>query len=180
MSLRILVCTLLTLFYFSAASAQEPSAYEPEPSAEVPEPSAKSPVTNTVYLQGGAYMHFNYSDEHTDYPFFVGAEVQRSDNWIYGLGLFNNSFDQFSQYLYGGYKFKFKNRFKNFNAKLTAGIIHGYVDEYQDKIPVNSENGYGLGIVPSVGWKKDKLGFDVILLGNSGLLFTIGYDVYKF
>ncbi len=166
MYLRILTGLLLACVCFSVAYAQEPS-------------SEKSPVINKVYLQGGGYFHFTYDEDHTDAPWFVGVEIDRSDQWLYGLSLFNNSFGQFSQYIYGGYKFKFKNKFENFHAKISAGIIHGYKDEYQDKIPFNN-SGFAPAIVPGLGWKKDKLGIDAYLLGNSGLLFTIGYDVYEF
>lgn len=167
MNIRIFAGIVMLAFLgLSAAYGQESS----EP---------KQDISHTVYLQGGAYIHFNDSDAHTDAPWFASAEIQRSDQWLYGLALFNNSFDQFSQYLYGGYKFKFKNRFENFHAKITVGIIHGYKDEYQDKIPFNN-SGFAPAIVPGLGWKKDKLGFDVILLGNSGLLFSVGYDVFEF
>ncbi|MCU7939152.1 MAG: hypothetical protein KZQ64_06425 [gamma proteobacterium symbiont of Bathyaustriella thionipta] len=125
------------------------------------------------------YIHFTDSEDYKGTPYFFSAEVHRKDQWLYGLGLFNNSFDQFSQYLYGGYQFKFKDSLKNFHTKITAGIIHGYKDEFQDKIPLNN-SGFAPAIIPSLGWKKDKLGVDVILLGNAGVLFTIGYDIYSF
>ncbi|MCU7834887.1 MAG: hypothetical protein KZQ83_06475 [gamma proteobacterium symbiont of Taylorina sp.] len=136
-------------------------------------------LTKTVYIQGGAYNHFSDDDDYKGDPLFISAEIIQSNQWLYGLGLFNNSFDQFSQYLYGGYIFKFDGALKNIHVKLTAGIIHGYKDEFEDKLPYNS-SGYAPAIIPSVGWKKDKLGFDVILLGNAGLLFTLGYDVFEF
>ena len=136
-------------------------------------------ISNTLYVQGGSYMHFSDNEDYAGDPIFASAEIQRSDNWLYGLGLFNNSFDQFSQYLYGGYKFEFKDEFKNFHAKITAGIIHGYKDEFEDKIPFNS-TGYAPAIIPGLGWKKDKLGVDMILLGDAGLLFTVGYDLMEF
>jgi len=137
------------------------------------------PITQTLYVHGGAYTHFHDDDDYEGNPLFLGAELIRSDQWLYGLGLFNNSFDQFSQYVYGGYQFEFDNSLQNFHAKLTAGIIHGYKGEFQDKIPFNN-SGYAPAIIPSVGWKKDKLGFDVILLGKAGLLFTVGYDFFEF
>ena len=138
-----------------------------------------TPITHTLYVQGGAYIHFDDDDDYAGNRLFVSAELIRSDQWLYGLGLFNNSFDQFSQYLYGGYQFEFDDSFKNFHAKVTAGIIHGYKDEFQDKLSYNS-SGYAPAIIPSLGWKKDKLGVDVILLGSAGLLFTVGYDFLEF
>ena len=156
----------LTIAYLSTAAAQETGD--------------DAPITHTLYVQGGSYIHFDDDDDdYTGNRLFVSAELIRSDQWLYGLALFNNSFDQFSQYLYGGYQFEFEDTFKNFHAKVTVGIIHGYKDEFQDKIPYNS-SGYAPAIIPSVGWKKDKLGVDVILLGTAGLLFTVGYDFLEF
>jgi len=65
---------------------------------------------------------------------------------------------------------------KNFQFKLIAGVIHGYKEPWDDKIPFNSSSGWAPGLVPSFGYKKGRLGADVMLLGNSGLLFTVGTD----
>jgi hypothetical protein len=174
MNFRLLACRLLACIVLVSAYLSLSTAYAQELSKD------KKAITNTVYLQGGAYIHWNDDDdEHTDAPLFMSAEIQRSDQWLYGLGLFNNSFNQFSQYLYGGYTFKFKNSLENFHAKITAGIVHGYTGKYKDKLDYNN-SGFAPAIIPGLGWKKDKLGFDVILLGSSGLLFTIGYDVFEF
>ena len=34
---------------------------------------------------------------------------------------------------------------------------------------------WGIGVVPTVGYKKDRLGFDFALLKASGLMFLLGY-----
>ncbi len=161
MKTKILTYLLFSQFLFSAAHADNSS------------------VNEAIYFEGGGYIHFSDSEDYKGTPYFFSAEVQRKDQWLYGLGLFNNSFDQFSQYLYGGYKFKFEDSLKNFHAKITVGIIHGYKDEFKDKIPLNN-SGFAPAIIPGIGWKKDKLGMDVILLGDAGLLFTVGYDIYSF
>lgn len=129
-----------------------------------------------LYLQGGSYVHFESSDDHAGSKFFASLEAVRSDAWLYGLALFDNSFGQFSQYLYGGKSWNFSGKFEHFHFKLTAGLIHGYKDEYQDKIPMNN---YGIApaVIPGIGYKRDRWGADMILLGNSAMLFTIGYDL---
>lgn len=129
-----------------------------------------------LYLQGGSYIHFRSSDEHDGSNLFASLEAVRSDNWLYGLGLFDNSFGQFSQYLYAGKQWHLNGKMKNFHFKVTAGLIHGYKDEYKNKIPMN-DFGIAPAIIPGFGYKKNRLGGDVILLGNSGLLFTVGYDL---
>ncbi len=129
-----------------------------------------------LYLQGGTYIHFTDSEDHEGPNLFVSLEAKKSNDWLYGLALFDNSFGQFSQYLYAGKNWDFHGTFENFHAKLTAGFIHGYKDEFKDKIPMN-QYGIAPALIPGIGYKKDRLGADIVLLGNSGLLFTIGYDI---
>jgi len=129
-----------------------------------------------LYLQGGTYAHFTQDDDHDGPNIFVSLEAVRSDNWLAGLGLFDNSFGEFSQYLYVGKNWHFKDKLDGFHAKLTVGIIHGYEGDYKDKIPFN-KLGIAPGVIPGIGYKKNKLGFDMILLGNSAMLFTVGYEI---
>jgi len=129
-----------------------------------------------LFLYGGTYVHFESSDDHAGSNILVGLEAVRSDNWLYGLALFDNSFNQFSQYLYAGKNWDFHGKWEGVHAKLTAGIIHGYKDEFEDKIPFNN-NGIAPGIVPSIGYKKGRFGADMMLLGTSALLFTVGMDL---
>lgn len=129
-----------------------------------------------LYLQGGTYVHFESSEDHDGPNILVSLEAVKANDWLYGLALFDNSFNQFSQYLYGGKSWHFHDKWEGFHAKLTAGLIHGYKDEYQDKIPLN-DLGVAPAIVPSVGYKKGRFGADMILLGNSALLFTVGMDL---
>lgn len=129
-----------------------------------------------LYLQAGTFIHFSSSDDHDGSSLLVGLEAVKSNDWLYGLALFDNSFGQFSQYAYVGKNWDFSGKMENFHAKLTAGIIHGYKEPWDDKIPFNSSSGWAPGLVPSFGYKKGRLGADVMLLGNSGLLFTVGTD----
>ncbi len=129
-----------------------------------------------LYLQGGTYIHFSSSKDHSGSNLMVGLEAMKSNNWLYGLALFDNSFGQFSQYAYVGKNWDLSGSLENFHLKLTGGIIHGYKEPWDDKIPFNSSNGWAPGIVPSFGYKKGRFGADVMLLGNSGLMFSIGTD----
>ena len=132
--------------------------------------------TDKLHLQFGAYTHWGGSDdEYEGPPILFNAEINKQSNLIYGLSLFNNSFGQFSQYLYIGKRWELPKIHKYFQVKLTGGLLHGYKDEYEDKVPYNN-NGFSPGIVPSVGFKKDRLAVDLIFLGNSAILLAIGYD----
>ena len=129
-----------------------------------------------LYLQGGSYVHFESSDDHAGNNIFVSLEAVKANDWLYGLALFDNSFNQFSQYLYVGKSWHFDGRWDGFHAKITAGLIHGYKDEFEDKIPFN-DLGVAPGLIPGVGYKKGRFGVDMILLGNSAMLFTVGMDL---
>ncbi len=129
-----------------------------------------------LFLYGGTYVHFESSEDHAGSNILVALEAVRSDNWLYGLALFDNSFNQFSQYIYAGKNWDFHGKLEGVHAKLTAGIILGYKDEFEDKIPFNN-NGIAPGIVPSIGYKKGRFGVDMMLLGNSAMLFTVGMDL---
>jgi len=128
-----------------------------------------------LYLYGGTYVHFESSEDHDGPNILVALEAVRSDDWLYGLALFDNSFNQFSQYLYGGKNWYFHDNWEGFHAKVTVGLIHGYKDEYKDKIPFN-ELGIAPAIIPSIGYKKGRFEADMMLLGNSAMLFTVGMD----
>ncbi|WP_456415425.1 hypothetical protein [Thiolapillus sp.] len=129
-----------------------------------------------LYIQAGTYIHFSSSEDHEGSNLLIGLEAVKRNNWLYGLALFDNSFGQFSQYAYLGKNWNFSGKLENFHAKLTAGVIHGYKKPWDDKIPFNSKNGWAPGLIPSIGYKKGRFGVEIMLLGNSGLLFAMGTD----
>ena len=125
------------------------------------------------YLQAGTYMHYTDSDDYTGSKIFTSIEGVKSNDWLYGLALFDNSFGQFSQYIYTGTSWNYHGKFEGFHTKLTAGFIHGYRGDYKDKIPLNNL-GIGPAIIPGIGYDNGKYGADIIMLGGAGLLFTVG------
>tara|TARA_R110002049_G_scaffold92191_1_gene228917 strand:+ start:293 stop:742 length:450 start_codon:yes stop_codon:yes gene_type:complete len=129
-----------------------------------------------LYLQGGTYTHYTSSDNHEGPDILLRLEAIKDNDWSYGLALFDNSFGQFSQYLYVGKTWNYHGSFEGFHTKLTAGLIHGYRGEYQDKIPLN-RFGIAPAIIPSVGYKIGRYGADVSMLGFAGLLITVGIDL---
>ena len=122
------------------------------------------------------YSHFNPKPEHTNKPIILSYDRFYSDSNFYGLALFNNSFGQFSQYIYKGHKFE--SRFDNIHYELSYGILHGYKDEYQDRIPINTREGFGIGAIPSIIYTKDKTQiFGVSLMGVAGLIFSYSIKI---
>jgi hypothetical protein len=128
-----------------------------------------------LYIQAGTYVHFHQDEEHSGSRIFASLEAIRSDDWLYGLALFNNSFNQFSQYLYGGKNWNFQGKMEGLHARITAGLIHGYKGKYKDKIQYN-DSGIAPALIPGIGYKKGRYGADMYLLGKAGVLFTAGMD----
>ena len=123
-------------------------------------------------------FHFHPSDEHVEYSWLVGVEWQRASRWLAGYSYFNNSFGQKCHYLYGGKLWQLGESDSNWYVKLTGGLILGYKDPYEDKIPVNS-NGVGLGVIPGLGYKFNRFNVQLNLLGTAGLMVTVGYDLIR-
>jgi len=133
---------------------------------------------DSVYVQAGYSVHWGDSDDYKGTPILGGIEAYHDDRHLIGVSLFNNSFDQFSQYFYYGYKWRLPAISESVHFKLTGGLIQGYTGEYKDKIALN-HNGWAPVIIPSLGWKRDRLGFDVALLGNNGVMLLVGYEAWS-
>ena len=122
-------------------------------------------------------IHFHPSAEHTSYSWLVGGEYLWPSRWLAGFTYFNNSFGQKSQYVYGGYTWPLSGDASRYwYLKLTGGVILGYRDPYEDKIPFN-HNGVAPGAVPAVGYQFDRFNVQLGVLGTAGLVFTVGYDL---
>jgi hypothetical protein len=123
-------------------------------------------------------IHFDPSPEHTKYSWLVGLEWIRDDDWLAGYSYFNNSFNQKSHYAYGGRVWPLGERNSpHWYFKLTGGLLIGYREPYEDKIPINS-NGIGLGVIPGLGWQHGRFNVQMELLGAAGMMFTVGYDLF--
>ena len=128
-------------------------------------------------------IHFNSDPEHADYSWLVGLEWQSPSRWLVGAAYFNNSFDQKCEYIYFGKSWPLDfisdhAIFKNLYFKLTGGLLLGYKEPYEDKIPFNND-GVAPGAAPSLGYKYGDFNVQLNLLGNAGLMFTFGYDLIK-
>ena len=122
-------------------------------------------------LVGPFAVHWSNSDEHTNVV-LLGIERAEANGWIWGLSAFRNSFGQPSAYAYYGYRWD--NLFGNPSLyfKLSGGIIYGYKEPYEDKVPFN-HNGFGLGIIPAIGYRFTSVdAVQIGALGTAGLIFT--------
>ena len=124
-------------------------------------------------------IHFHPSPNHAKWTHLLNAEIRSkydrvwgADQTLFGVALFDNSFGQFSQYVYWGQKWDLH---PNFYAKVTAGLLHGYRGKYRDKIPFNRAE-IAPAIIPSLGVRYGNLSIEGILLGGSAAQFAIGYS----
>ena len=125
------------------------------------------------YLQTSAYTkHWSYDPEHNNNQELIGLERNYADSTLWGITTFRNSFYQRSYYGYVGKTWE--NDTWPVYAKLTGGLIYGYKDDYQDKIPLN-HLGIAQAIVPSVGAHLGPVGAEVVLLGTAAMMINVGY-----
>ena len=151
-----------------------PSLWPSKEAWDAPEPWR----TDRFYVQAGVgTIHFHYDSAHQqavlldmEYRF---KERWLEGQWIAGLTLFTTSFGQFSQYAYGALQWRPSVEHQPFYLKVSAGIVHGYSGEYQDKIPFNS-TGFAPVIIPSAGYCWGRYCGEVILLGANALQFAVG------
>ena len=78
--------------------------------------------------------------------------------------------------MYGGYRWRPFTSLQPFYVKLTAGLVHGYSGEYQDKIPFNN-SGIAPVIVPSLGYCINRFCSELVIFGGAGLLLTFGVTI---
>jgi hypothetical protein len=126
-------------------------------------------------------LTFHYSDINRDeseekhsYVWLVGAEKMLNERYFAGAAFFSNSFGQPTQYVYVGAKFRPEPSMPKLFTKISAGVIHGYKPPYDKKIPINTSSGWGLGVIPSIGWDfNDQFAAQLNVLGAAGLMLQM-------
>ena len=101
----------------------------------------------------------------------VVLEAEFSNRWLAGAAVFDNSFGQDSQFLYVGKSWPIAGS-EHFYFKLMGGLLHGYKEPYEDKIPLNGL-GIAPAIVPAVGARYRWL-FGEINLGGLAVVTVTG------
>jgi hypothetical protein len=148
---------------------------------------APLPASAGVFVDGDLIMvqgapnaiHYNKSPDHVQYSWLLGAEWQSPDRWLAGVSRFENSFGQSCEYVYGGYVWPIAAIDPRVYVKLAVGIIFGYKEPYENKIPFNN-NGVAFPIpLPAIGFKQDRWNVQLNILGSAGLMITVGYDVFR-
>jgi hypothetical protein len=163
-----------------AQSAATPPAPDPAPTATASAWDAPEPWrTDRFYIQTSiATVHFNSDPDHDNTQRLIYGEWRLPQRWLegqvlVGAAVFDNSFGQSSQFVFGGLLWRPVESAPEFYVKVAAGILHGYSGEFQDKIPYNN-SGYAPGIVPAIGYCYRRVCGEMVLFGTAGLMWTLG------
>jgi hypothetical protein len=117
--------------------------------------------------------HFTPDDQHKD-VLMVGVEREHPNAKLDGITLFTNSFGQPTVYFYPwGGVYPDIAGINHLSFKWTAGVLYGYKDPYQDKVPYN-HNGFSPAVIPALAYEfKPGWSGQINLLGNAGMMFQL-------
>lgn len=169
-SIALLSSAAFNLLAGSAAQADTTERYCPSFLAVegAPAPSHRGEFVVSPYTH-----HWSSSPEHKPVV-LVALDEQLPGNRFCGVALFSNSFGQPSTYVYAGQQFNNLLGNPNWFVKVTAGVLYGYVGQYQNKVPLN-HNGFSPAIIPSIGYRLNAHdSVQVKVLGTAGLMFSYG------
>ena len=117
--------------------------------------------------------HYDPDPDHVNNQNMLGFEGETKDKRVMGLAVFDNSFGQESQYLYVGKKWR-QFHSDNWYFKLTGGLLNGYEEPYEDKIPLNGL-GVAPAIIPTLGYKQKNFVAEFNQLGLAAGMITVGF-----
>ena len=175
-------CAILAAWIAVALPAPQALAQNDAPAADAPAPVAQPSAwdapepwrTDRFYLETSVYTHhYSYDPAHDNHQNLILVEYNFTENWLMGGAVFDNSFGQSSQFVYGGYRFRPFEELQPLYFKVGVGVLHGYHGQYQNKIPMNS-SGFAPAIVPSVGYCIQRFCSEFMLFGTAGFLVTAG------
>lgn len=134
--------------------------------------TAYSPY-NLILSTSVATRHFHPQPEHNNHQELINLEWNYDKNYIVGGAAFKNSYNQDTQLVYWGAKFRPLDSTPDLYLKVVGGLLHGYKGEYQDNIPFNK---YGTApvILPAVGYCYKHVCSEVIVFGTAGAMWTAG------
>jgi hypothetical protein len=117
-------------------------------------------------------QHFNPSPEHR-YVWLLGVERERADQRLSGVTFFSNSFGQPSTYVYPwGRTYPNWGGVEGLFVKWSAGLLYGYVEPYNNKVPLNVK-GFSPAIIPSIGYERAGYSTQINLLGTAAVMWQI-------
>lgn len=116
--------------------------------------------------------HFDPDPDHNNNQNLIGVEMIFENDWLAGVAVFDNSFGQPSQFVFMGKSWPIL-KSRHWYFKLVGGLLHGYKEPYEDKIPLNSL-GVAPAIIPSLGFRYRRVFTEVNLAGTAAVTVTAG------
>lgn len=124
-------------------------------------------------IQASFYTrHFDPEPDHVNDQSLLAIEAGFTNQWVAGLALFDNSFGQETEFLYMARRWPLF-RSEHWYTKLMGGLMHGYEEPYEDKIPFNGL-GVAPAIVPALGYRYNYFVGELHLGGLAVVTFTAG------
>lgn len=80
--------------------------------------------------------------------------------------------------LYGGKRWFIPPVSENLYVKVAGALVYGYRKPYENKLPINHD-GYGLAIVPAVGYQFGRANVQLVFLGSAAAVVTFGCHFWK-
>jgi hypothetical protein len=159
-------CLACALLVFSA------HIYAEEDTATEAEESSGWKISGWSIQTSLYTKHWDSDPDHTNHQKLISPELIFENNYLVGLAIFRNSFDQPSQFLYIGKTWRlFRTDWLYF--KLVGGLLHGYKEPFEDKIPFNGL-GVAPAILPSFGVRYKHLMMEVQIAGTAAITITGG------
>ncbi len=120
-------------------------------------------------------FHFTSNKDYVDWNHIVAVEyvtprhtLWGADRSHFGLSLFDNSYGQFSQSIYYGLEWDWQPALGGqLFFSVSPGLVHGYKEPYENRVPLNKALGVGVTIVPAISWERERLGFALSLVGSA-------------
>ncbi len=155
---------------FSLAHADTTNRFCPDFLAVkgAPEPAHRGELTFSPFT-----LHWSQNPEHKNVV-LVAIDEQVAGDRLCGISFFSNSFGQPSVYVYAGQQYNKLLGVPQLFAKVTGGLMYGYVAPYENKVPLNYK-GFNPAIIPAVGYKltpHDSV--QIKFLGTAALMFSYG------
>lgn len=169
--MRALFPALLTLLSLLSAPLAHASEYHcPD---FLMQNGAASPSHQGEFTFSPYTHHWNYNPAHK-HVMLVALDEQLPGSRFCGVSLFSNSFGQPSVYVYAGQQFNALWGQPRLFAKVSAGLLYGYVGHYKDKVPLNYR-GFSPALIPSLGYQlTEHDSVQLQVLGTAGVMLSWG------
>ena len=145
--------------------------------AQVNDPTETTPDARTRWQFSPYTYHLTPDDKHKN-VLMVGLEREHTDAKLDGFTLFTNSFGQPTIYVYPwGRIYRPLSGHEQLSFKWTAGMLYGYKDPYEDKVPLNY-GGFSPAIIPAIAYEfKSGWTAQVNFLGTAALMLQFSTPI---